>query len=323
MYVLNREQKLISQIKNLVGASGRFIGDDCAILPGNLLITTDALIEQTHFSLNSTSLNDLGWKAMAVNLSDIAAMAGLPEYAVIALSAPEAFYISNNVIALYEGLQACADHYQTSIVGGDITRGPVLAIIITIVGRARQSGVLRRSGAKAGDVVLVTGDFGASVAGLRLLTENNFFSFPYCLEKHRRPQPRLTEAAALIEKTGSRGALMDTSDGLADALAQISQASSVGMQIDLAAIPMHADTRSVASQANLDPYDLALYGGEDYELVACLPKAVWQAWHNQSPESAKAFKVIGIVNDTDNIQLMFGNEPARQLDLKKVFQHIS
>ncbi len=321
MYVLNREQKLISQIKSLVDAGGRFIGDDCAILPGNLLTTTDTMVEQTHFRLDSTSLNDLGWKAMAVNLSDIAAMAGLPEYALIALSAPENFYTSNKVLALYEGLHACAKHYKTSIVGGDITRGSSLIITITILGRAGQSGVLQRNGAKAGDIVLVTGDFGASAAGLQLLTDNSS-SFQHCLDKHRRPQPRLKESQTLIEKTGSRGALMDTSDGLADALAQIARASNVGMQIDLAAVPVHSQTKKFASQANLDPYELALYGGEDYELVACLPKSVWEVWQRRSPETASAFQAIGTVNDTNNIQLMFGNEAAYELDLKRVFQHI-
>jgi len=323
MYVLNQEQKLISQIKNLVDTGGRFIGDDCAVLPGNLLLTTDALVEQTHFRLDSISLNDLSWKAIAVNLSDIAAMAGIPEYALVTLSAPADFYASNKVLSLYEGLHSCAQHYQTNIVGGDITRGTNLVIVITILGRAHQSGVLRRCGAKAGDIVLVTGDFGASAAGLRLLEGNAYCPFKHCLDKHRRPQPRLKESHQLVERTGSRGALMDTSDGLADALAQIAAASNVGMQIDLAAVPIHADTRAFASQANLDPYELALYGGEDYELVACLPAQTWQDWHKQAPDTASSFIQIGIVDDTNNIQLMFGNGTAHQLDLQKVFQHIA
>lgn len=116
---------------------------------------------------------------------------------------------------------------------------------------------------------------------------------------------------------------MDSSDGLADALAQIAQASNVGIQIDLTAIPIHADTRSFAAHANIDPYELALYGGEDYELVACLPAQIWQDWQKQAPDTVSSFIKIGVVDGTNNIQLMFGNETARQLDLKRVFQHIS
>ncbi len=116
---------------------------------------------------------------------------------------------------------------------------------------------------------------------------------------------------------------MDTSDGLADALTQIAQASNVGMQIDLQSVPIHAGTFAFASQANIDPYELALYGGEDYELIACLPPNIWLDWQKSSPDSAASFKQIGTVNDTKDIQLMFGNENTRQLDLQRIFQHIS
>ena len=99
--------------------------------------------------------------------------------------------------------------------------------------------------------------------------------------------------------------------------------SNVGMLIDLKAVPIHTDTRTFASQANIDPYDLALYGGEDYELLACLREDVWMVWQKSNPDNASAFKQIGTVNDTKDIQLMFGNEGTRQLDLQRIFQHIS
>ncbi len=339
MEFLNKEQKLIAKFKSLVGSSGRFIGDDCALLPGKMLVTTDTLVELIHFDIDWTDFIDLGWKAMAVNLSDIAAMAGRPKYALIVLSAPENLYESEKIISLYEGLNSCAQQYKTAIVGGDITRGTQLAITITIIGETHEAGVLMRSTAQAGDIVAVTGDFGASAAGLRILQNNPkaakrgdlIVSFPastdlqygYCLQQFLRPQPKLEESWSLVEQIGSRGALMDSSDGLADALLQIAQSSHVGMHIDLNSIPIHDQTRHFAESININPIELALYGGEDYQLVACLPKDKWLAWQQESPIVANAFKAIGTVNESPDVQLMFGNEIAYKLDPQRIFQHIS
>lgn len=323
MHFLNQEQKLISKITALLGSNGKFIGDDCAVLPDKMLLTIDSLIEQTHFQLDSISMNDLGWKAMAVNLSDIAAMAGKPQYAVVALSATPDFYASNKVIALYKGLIACATEYNTAIVGGNITRAPQLSITISAIGQAHQAGTLKRTGAKPKDVIIVTGDFGASAVGLQLsMNKSSSRLFNHCLSKHMRPIPRLIESWQLVKRIGNRGALMDTSDGLADALTQIAQSSHVGMRIDLNAIPIHKQTRKFATEANLDPYQLALYGGEDYELVACLSEKTWQNWQAEDKSVKANFKQIGVVDHSNNIQLMFGNEIAHKLDLKQVFQHI-
>jgi len=340
MDFLNKEQKLIARFKALIGSSGRFIGDDCAVLPGKMLVTTDTLVEQTHFRLDWTNFVDLGWKAMSVNLSDIAAMAGTPKYALIVFSAPEKLYLSEEIISLYEGINSCARQYKTAIVGGDITRGANLSITITIIGQSHESGTLLRSTAQIGDVVVVSGDFGASAAALRLLQLNTeertetvnatssafvikHLQYEHCLQQFLRPNPKLEESWSLVEQTGNRGALMDTSDGLADALLQISQASNVGMQIDLHAIPIHEQTRRFAEANKIDPMELALYGGEDYQLVACLPENKWLDWQKESPIAANAFKKIGIVNDTKDIQLMFGNEAAYKLDPQRIFQHIS
>ncbi len=335
MSALNKEQKLIAEIKSMVGAGGRFIGDDCAVLPDKLLVTTDTLVEQTHFNLDWTDLNELGWKAMAVNLSDIAAMAGIPKYALIVLSAPEKLYESRKIISLYEGLNNCAQHYKTLIVGGDITRSPHLVVTVTIIGQANDAGVLLRSGAKAGDAVLVTGDFGASHVALRLLqnssaqnpaikgSQSHKSPYNHCLESFLTPKPKLAQAWQLVERIGSRGALMDTSDGLADALLQISQASKVGMEIDLKEIPIHEQTIKYAREIKADPLEFALYGGEDYQLLACLSMQEWSAWQKGCPDIQNYFKQIGIVNDTSDIQLKSGNEKAYKLDPNRIFQHIS
>ncbi len=313
MHFLNQEQKAISKIAGLLGSSAKFIGDDCAVLPHKMLLTIDALIEQTHFQLHTISLEDLGWKALAVNLSDIAAMAGKPQYAVVALSAPQDFYAGNKVISLYKGLIACAKKYNVAIVGGNISRGPYLSITISIIGHTHQAGILKRTGAKPKDVILVTGDFGASSAGLRLLTDkSNSRAFNHCLNKHIHPAPRLIESWQLVERIHNRGALMDTSDGLADALSQIAQSSRVGMRINLAAIPIHNQTLKFAAANNLDPYKLALYGGEDYELVSCLSEKTWKDWQAEDKKIKTIFKQIGVIDRSKNIQLMFGNETSLQ-----------
>jgi thiamine-monophosphate kinase len=271
-------------------------------------------------------------------------MSGRPKYALVVISAAEELYLGDKIISLYEGINDCAKEYDTLIVGGDITRGQNLAITITVIGEAHASGVLMRSGAQVGDVIVVTGEFGSSGAALRILqndilvaaraagqsittanssASNTSLPYAHCLQQFLRPLPRLKESWSLVEQIGNRGALMDASDGLADALLQISQASNVGMQIDLKAVPIHEQTRQFASQANINPLDLALYAGEDYQLVACLSEKQWSLWKQKNPIAANYFKQIGTVNNSKNIQLMFGNEEWQKLDPKLIFQHIS
>ena len=155
--------------------------------------------------------------------------------------------------------------------GGDLTSGDKFVIAVTVIGEAHENGLIRRSGAQVGDVVFVSGSFGASALGLALLQadKKDCINDAGLVNAHFRPQPRLCEAFALVRRIGSRGALMDASDGLADALFQISEASGVSMQIDCRQIPIDASVRSGAASLGLDPLTLALYGGEDYELVGC------------------------------------------------------
>jgi thiamine-monophosphate kinase len=332
---LSKEQKLIQLIKAKVGE--KYIGDDCAILPGGLLVSADSLVAGTHFLLEKITLEDLGWKALAVNLSDIAAMAGKPRYAVVSVTMPTDLNDAS-IAQLYEGLHQCAEVYKTEIVGGDLTSGPCLMIAITVIGEVSEKGCLRRGGARVGDVVVVTGDFGASRAGLeRLLTESwadlktrlKAASREHlagqggcCLQRHFRPLPRLEEAEALVAQTGSRAALMDTSDGLADALSQIAEASGVGMTIDLDEVPIREETKELAKKAGLDVIDWALYGGEDYELVGCLSDATWRKWLASDHSPARFLKQIGSVTSSESINLTFGGQPGPTLDLRKAFQHI-
>ncbi len=309
------EHELIEDIREWAGSA--YIGDDCATLPGQSLVTADTLVEGTHFLLDLISPAELGWKCVAVNLSDVAAMAGRPRYLMVNLTLPGHFG-GKQLREFYLGIVECARQYRTRIVGGDITSGPVLVAALTLIGETHESGCMRRSGAKPGDVVAVTGDLGASAAGL-WLARHKTAGFNHCTQAHMQPKPRLCESWALVRKTRGRGALMDSSDGLADALVQISRMSGVGMQIDLQALPIHEETIKAASLAGVDACDWALYGGEDFELVACIPAELWQPWAG-APDNF--FKPIGKVTGDKEISLIGSGGKPRQIDLSRSFQHL-
>jgi thiamine-monophosphate kinase len=315
MHEPTAEHRLIASIQQWVG--GKFIGDDCAVLPGGLVATSDTLVEGTHFDIALTSMQDLGWKSVAVNLSDVAAMGAQATYLLVNLTLPEGF-AQGKVRALFEGMVDCARTFRSQIVGGDITRGPHLVITITALGDCHAGGCLRRSTALPGDVVVVSGDFGASAAGLWALRGRQK-SFEHCKTKHLRPIPRLVESAMLIERTGSRAALMDASDGLGDALAQIAAQSQVGMRIEMDSVPIHVQTGKAAASAGVMPEDWALYGGEDYELVATLPREIWLPWKETA---YNPFTEIGTVDSSGRIELRHPQKGLLPLDLSKSFQHL-
>jgi thiamine-monophosphate kinase len=312
------EQQLVEQIRRWSGS--RFIGDDCAVLPGGLLVTSDSLVEGTHFNLGWTSLRDLGWKSCAVNLSDIAAMGGRARYITVNLTVPPQMK-RRQVREFYESFVKCARTYRAQVVGGDLTSGPILVVSATVIGHVHENGCLKRSGARAGDVVVASGDFGASAAGLWVLenAQEARGTFAYCLERHLRPIPRLCESWAMVRKTASRGSLMDCSDGLADALVQISRASGVAMEIDIDSLPVHEQSKSAAARAGVDVTEWALYGGEDYELAGTMSPKAWEGWQGASDNP---FVKIGTVQAGKNVKLLAKGKNAAALDLSKCFQQI-
>lgn len=312
------EHRLIAKIKEWTGE--RLIGDDCAVLPGQMLVTADTLVEHTHFIIPGISYADLGWKSVAVNLSDIAAMCGRPRFAIVNLTLPPGVR-ELEIEQLYRGMIECARKYRCRIVGGDLTRGDSIVISITLIGDAHESGIALRSGARPGDVIIATGDFGASAAGLWCMQCGQTGRFSYAAQKHFRPLPRLCESWALIRTTRGRLALMDASDGLADALVQIAHESGVGMRIDAASLPVHAETKQIAAEANLDVMDWILYGGEDYELVGTIAPEHWSLMQ-ESPHNA--FVRIGTVTDqTGKVSLEKAGAEPQPILLEKTYQHWS
>ena len=313
---LTREHRLIEYIKQITAES--LIGDDCAVLPGQQLVSSDMLVEGQHFLLPQMSFCDLGWKSMAVNLSDIAAMGGIPEFALVNIGLPSRLS-DEEFRLLYLSLNECASRFGTRIIGGDLTGSDALVISITVLGRAHPHGVFLREAARPGDLVIATGDFGASALGLALMLKGELSSpaSACAVLRHCRPQPRLAEAQKLADLVcPARIACMDTSDGLADALCQISTASNVSLQISAAQIPVEPQIAGLALKLGLDPLELALYGGEDYELLACIPES---AWAGLSPTGM--FELIGQVESGKDVILTGLTSGPVVIDQKKTFQH--
>lgn len=258
------------------------IGDDCAVLEptaGSLLLaTTDLLIEDVHFRRRWATPTDIGWKSLAVNVSDIAAMGGRPRWGLIALACPEDVTLEE-AEAFYAGVQALATEHDVAIVGGDTSSSPRGWVInVTLLGEAMRAPLLR-STARAGDVIAATGSLGRSAAGLALLEASPApagvagDARADVTAAHLRPRPRTREGQWLSE-AGGVTAMIDLSDGLATDLGHLCEESGVGARVELARIPVGASVREVARALGRDVVHWATGGGEDYELLlTCAPEA--------------------------------------------------
>jgi thiamine-monophosphate kinase len=252
-------------------------GDDAALWQPSRshrsAISTDMLVEGVDFTRSAMSLEDAGWRAMAANASDLAAMGARPVLATVALGIPEGVEL-DEIRELYRGMADCAAHSKLVIAGGDLSRADSLTIAIAVVGEVRASHAKTRAGGHPGDVLAVTGELGAARAGLELTRT------PATIEKSlqdralaafRRPQPRLAEGRFLAASRNV-DALMDLSDGLSMDVARLAVASGCGAQLD--AIPVAPAARALAHARGQDPERFALDAGEDFELLAAIrPRA--------------------------------------------------
>lgn len=268
------------------------IGDDAAVwtpTPGErVVITTDSLVEEIHFRHDWTDWESLGENMLAVNISDLAAMGAAPKVAVITLGLRGDERI-DDLLALYRGLGAVARRHGMAIAGGDIVRSPAaLALHITALGESRGGRVLTRAGARPGDIIGVTGTLGASAAGMRLLAlppddpRRRAATAGLLIAAHLRPEPRVAAGALLLEEGAS--AAMDLSDGLMGDLPKMLAASGVSATLDARRLPVAAAVRALFPDAWLD---LALRGGEDYELLFTAPSDAW-------PRIVEAMAGIGV-----------------------------
>jgi len=270
--------KMVSGLQNKQLASWHQlivgIGDDAAAWHGDAsiqLATVDSLVQDVHFSLNTTPWKELGWKALAVNLSDIAAMGGVPRYALVSLSLPDYTEVED-VAALYKGMIELAQQFEVAIIGGDTSRAPVVSITITVLGSTKNGHILARSAARPGDKIAVTGYLGAAAAGLEMLANQLQFdpeATDYLRDAFLRPLPRVAEGQLLI-KQGVETAI-DISDGLVSDLSHICKASQVSARVEVDRLPVHPIVEANFGDKSLE---LALSGGEDYELLFTAPAGV-------------------------------------------------
>jgi thiamine-monophosphate kinase len=250
-------------------------GDDAAVWRAGAAVTvatTDTMVAGVHFLPASVRWQDVGWKALAVNVSDIAAMGALPRFALVTLALPPDTPLAG-IDALYDGLRECAAAFGVTVAGGDIVSAPVFSITIALTGDAHSSDggtplLLRRDAARIGDVVAITGALGGSAAGLRALVERieRTPAVERLIARHMRPLPRIDAGQAAIAAAIRCG--IDVSDGLVQDLGHICDASGVAAVVQVASLPIDPDLVAVFPA---DPTRLAATGGEDYELLLVAP----------------------------------------------------
>ena len=304
------EHQILKLIRKITPNSKKYLFDDAAIIEKNLIVTTDSLVENTHFTLKTYTPEEIGYKALAVNLSDIAAMGGKPLYALVSLSLPSHLVKAGlkpaSTLAwikkLYKGIIACAKKYKTQIIGGNLAKGNEINVTITVIGKTyRRDGPLRprseasdgarrrigkRSNAKPGDLVFTTGTFGNPA---------------------KKPIPQIKLGQKIVKCT-TRTALMDSSDGLADCLIQISNQSKVKIIVKEEKIP-------VSKQVKIN---LALYGGEDYELVGTA-----SVNDCKKLSKIKQIKIIGRVEAGKGAFLKQKNGRLVKLTMKRIYEHFT
>ncbi len=317
------EQDLLQRLQQYCPAD--IIGDDAAVIEPRsgylLVITTDMLVDKVHFSDRTTSPFDIGWRTAAANLSDLAAMGAHPLGLTVGLGLPPSLSITK-LEQLYKGMSTCLGQYNTAIVGGDVCRSDRLTLSMTAFGQVQPQQKILRTTAQAGDAILVTGPHGGSRAGLEILLNPEWGSMLQEAERaalcqiHQRPQPRLDVPPLLRQYYPDlRVAGMDSSDGLADAVLQICRASGVGAVLDC--IPTPNSLQTIAPEQAVH---WSLYGGEDFELVLCLPST---AAETLAQALGPAALIVGKIVAGNDVQLNDAREtiPPQTLSLTQSFQH--
>ncbi|HEX6206616.1 MAG TPA: thiamine-phosphate kinase [Solirubrobacterales bacterium] len=275
------EFELLAKLRERLPEAGPQVelgsGDDAAVtVPGGATATSvDAIVDGVHFRRDESGLDAIGRKALATALSDLAAMGAEAGEAYVVLGAPADFG-EDEFLALLDGLLGLAGKTGVTLAGGDVTRAPALTLAITVVGHAASADAfVSRAGAQQGDVLVLTGELGGAAAGRLLLDDPGLAravpddTAARLRDRQLEPTPRLRSGLALAA-SGAR-AMIDLSDGLAGDSGHIAQASGVALQIDAAALPLAKGLAEVAAAAGRDPLQLAVAGGEDYELLAALP----------------------------------------------------
>nr|WP_279538073.1 thiamine-phosphate kinase [Paenibacillus turpanensis] len=310
------------------------IGDDAAVVePGKdkqLVLSCDTMTDVVHFNETTMADADIGWKALASNVSDMAAMGAEPRWALVAISAPKGAGTAERLVELYRGLYACAEAYGVEVIGGDTTSSAGgLTVTVTIVGEVERGRALLRSSAKPGDAVFVTGPLGGSAAGLHALMSGAAASAAErgergaalgpLLRAHRRPRPRV-DAGRLLAASGFGVALNDVSDGLASEAWELAEASGVRLVLEAGAVPVLPEAAVYAAEAGADALAWALYGGEDYELVGTVRAGEVDALAARFAAAGLELFFVGRVEPGEGVVLRGADGTEQRLD-KRGYNH--
>lgn len=307
------------------------IGDDAAVFDTGdgraQVVSTDLLLEGVHFDRTFIPLRYLGWKAVAVNVSDVVAMNATPTDVLIALGLPNNVSVEN-VETFYQGVAEAAEHYGLAVGGGDIVAANRFTVSVTALGEAEKDAIVTRAGARPGDLLCVTGDLGAAAAGLKVLLAGkekmerranqedgdgtnpdiDLTEWSYVVERQLHPQARLDRIRQWAEKDFQPNALIDISDGLAGETHHLCREGVVGATIEAGWLPIHLQTVKAAQEFGETPETLALYGGEDYELLFAAPKERLEALDEDT------FAVVGTVTEPEEgIQLRLSDDSLAPL----------
>ncbi|MDR3566056.1 MAG: thiamine-phosphate kinase [Negativicutes bacterium] len=309
---LIKEDTIVDPTDVVVG-----IGDDAAVYAPSAgkyeLLTTDMLVENVHFDLSKTSAWQLGYRAIAVNLSDIAAMGGRPRHAVVSIALPPHLTV-DFVVDLYKGMKELCREFAVNIIGGDTVSSPHgLVINIGVVGEAEPENLLRRNGARPGDLVVVTGTLGDSACGLELLFRQGWEDFAFAwplVTAHLTPRPQV----AIGHTLAGFGATSadDISDGLASEAHELARASKVGLRLFADKIPLSPEIIKAGRHLGKKPLDYALFGGEDFQLVFTIAAAGFAAL----PQAEVGFTAVGEVTVGQGVVLVDAAGVSSELEPK-------
>jgi len=298
------------------------IGDDAAVIQANppyqTIVTTDMLIETIHFLRDSISGFELGYKSLSVNLSDIAAMGGIPTDAFINIAIPKNCRIEF-VEAIYDGLKHLAQQFQMNISGGDTTRSPNLIVIsITVMGYISANNIMFRHTAKPGDVIFATGFIGDSRAGLHLITNHipiDSASNKYLYQAHIKPFPQVKEGQFLAQQHGTHAAI-DISDGLSSDIGHILKQSQVGACIYADRLPLSDQFLTFCKTYHVNPIEYALSGGEDYILVCTIDNKHATSIQNVFQSTfGRPLYHIGVITESLDYMLQFSDNTSQTIHL--------
>jgi thiamine-monophosphate kinase len=285
------------------------IGDDAAVIKtkGLQILTTDCLVESDHFKKEWFTPFQIGMKSIEINVSDVAAMGGVPKYVLVSLCIPKDLDV-DFIEEMYKGMRKSCNKYDIEIIGGNMTHSNQIIISITLTGKVEKNNLKLRNGAKPDDFILVSGPLGNGRAGLRLFQKN--------LKGHNKvrlgylePKSKLTYGIKIAPFVNS---MIDISDGLAPEIRHICRASACGAIIYKDKIPIKEDVREFAKTINEDPYDYALYGGEDFELLYTVSK--------ENLDKVEGF-LVGEITKKKDVNLFFKGK--EKTIIEKGYNHFS